>query len=140
MKPDIWGPMAWSLLHSITLEYPETPSQLEKDNMRQFINSFGKVLPCDKCKINFINHLEELPLTDIVLASRTNFIKWMIDVHNSVNRMNNKKELSYHEALKNMLIISNGTNNYGDNKNLVIIMLVTIIIIMVCVVSYRYFS
>ena len=26
MEPNIWGPGAWTFLHSITFQYPENPS------------------------------------------------------------------------------------------------------------------
>lgn len=106
MKPEIWGPATWTLLHSITLEYPESPTTEDKENIKNFINCFGKVLPCEKCRINFKSHIEEIPLNDDVLNSRKNLIKWMIDVHNSVNKMNGKKELTYHDALKNILVLT----------------------------------
>lgn len=139
MRPDIWGPMTWTLLHSITLEYPDTPTEENKTNIKNFISSFGKVLPCEKCRINFDSHLIDLPLTDTVLSSKKNFIKWMIDVHNSVNKMNGKKELSYHEALKIILTPYSTNNGNNNSKNIIIIVLTIVIVILIVILLYRTF-
>ena len=46
MDPNIWGPHAWMFLHSITLTYPEKPTNLDKTNFEMFFNSLQPVLPC----------------------------------------------------------------------------------------------
>ena len=45
-------------------------------------------------------HLVEEPLTDHVLASRTELVRWLVRVHNRVNRALGKPELTYKQALK----------------------------------------
>ena len=126
MKPEIWGYHAWIFLHSITLEYPDNPTIEDKKNMINFINSLQYVLPCLKCRINFQSHLKKYPLNENILSSKKNLVKWLIDIHNSVNKLNDKKELSYEEALRNIL------NHYEKNniKNMIIIYVILIIIIM----------
>lgn len=126
MKPDVWGPHAWIFLHSITLEYPDNPTSEDKVNIVNFINSLGPVLPCQKCRINFKSHIEKYPLTEEVLKSKTNLVKWMIDIHNCVNEMNNKCKLSYEESLKEILKLYN-----CNNKNLIIISIMTVLVIIV---------
>lgn len=103
MKPDIWGPAGWFLLHTLTLDYPINPTDIDKINMYNFFMSFQKVIPCDKCKINFADHLKKYPLSNTVLSSRNNLVKWLIDIHNEVNVMNGKKKLSYEEAIRDIL-------------------------------------
>ena len=126
MKPDVWGPHAWIFLHSITLEYPDNPTDEDKVNIVNFINSLSLVLPCQKCRINFGLHLEKYPLTNKVLESKTNLVKWMIDIHNCVNVTNNKKELSYEDSLKEILKLYN-----SDNKNLIIILAIILFVLVV---------
>lgn len=129
MKPDIWGPHAWIFLHSITLEYPDNPSDNDKINMTTFIKAVGDVLPCQKCRVNFKNHINEFPLTDTILDSKKNLVKWLIDIHNSVNKMNNKESISYENALRNIL------NPYDDTtKNWLIIYIFIIIILITTIV------
>jgi len=38
MRADIWGPHAWIFLHSISLEYPDNPTNIDKNNMKNFID------------------------------------------------------------------------------------------------------
>ena len=125
MKPEVWGPHAWIFLHSITLEYPDQPTIDEKKNMATFINSLGLILPCQKCRINFNYHLQQYPLNDTVLQNKTNLVKWMIDIHNCVNEMTNKRKLSYENGLQEILKL------YNENNNKLIITIAIIFIIVI---------
>lgn len=129
MRPDIWGPSAWIFLHSITLNYPENPTDIEKQNMKDFINSMGKVLPCDKCKNNFISHMQKNKLTNEILSSKKQFIKWMIDLHNLVNEINNKQKMTYEEALSDILIKTNGNNSYSVIPCYILTLLMIILLV-----------
>ena len=127
MRPDIWGPHAWIFLHSISLEYPDYPTDNDKNNMKNFINSLGNVLPCKKCITNFKLHAKTLD--DHVLSSKKNLIKWFIDVHNAVNKFNNKQELTYDNALKNILML------YNKNNSNILIGYIIVVIIIIFLIS-----
>lgn len=127
MKPEIWGPHAWFLLHSISLEYPENPTIEDKNNMKGFIIYFGKVIPCEKCRVNFSKHLAMYPLTDNTLASKENLIKWFIDIHNSVNETTNKKVLTYDECIEQF----NGMyEQRSTHTNILLLVIILIILIL----------
>src|SRR5438105_4301423 len=100
MKPDAWGRYGWGFLHAITLNYPEQPTPEDKANHYQFMQDVQKVLPCNNCSGNMVEHLKKLPLTDEILSNRQSFIMWMIDLHNLVNYHTGKKVLSHAEALE----------------------------------------
>ena len=53
MDPKIWGPGAWLFLHSVTLNYPNSPTQIDKKIYSDFFNLVGKVLPCSACKNHY---------------------------------------------------------------------------------------
>ena len=36
MDPKIWGPSTWLFLHTITLNYPNNPTQQDIDNYKKF--------------------------------------------------------------------------------------------------------
>lgn len=131
MKPDVWGPHAWIFLHSITLEYPEYPTYEDKQNMRNFINALKHILPCQKCKINFGDHLQKYPLTDNILNSKSSLIKWLIDIHNSVNKLTHKKELTYEEALAQLLKLYDDKPNYNIMYVGMIILLFTFCVFLI---------
>ena len=135
MRPEIWGPHAWMFLHSITLEYPENPTSEDKQNILNFINSLGNVLPCEKCKNNFKKHLDKIPLNEKVLSSKQGLVKWLIDIHNCVNNIKQCKELSYEEALEELLNMHDTTKN-----NSMIWVYVFILILFILIIMYIYFN
>lgn len=138
MKPEIWGPHAWFLLHSISLEYPENPTIADKNNMRTFIYSLSNVLPCEKCRVNFQNHLKTKPLSDENLSSRTMFVKWMIDIHNDINKLNNKPEWSYEQCVENFdnkFELGNSTNNINKINNNILYLCILLILIILLIYS-----
>jgi len=108
--PDQWGVHGWKFIHHIALGYPNTPSDNDKNNYKNFFNLLGNVLPCGLCSNHYNEHLLIYPLTDEVLSNKMNLINWTIDMHNEVNKQNGKKIYSYDEAL--VLI----KNNYEDNN------------------------
>lgn len=128
MKPNIWGPNAWNFFHNITLEYPNVPSDKDKEAMYNFFNNVGLVLPCDKCKINYYKHLKIFPLTDDILESKQRLVYWVIDLHNIVNKSTNKKTLTYKEALKE--INKNNNKQNKSNNNIIVILIILILILL----------
>lgn len=129
MRPDIWGPPAWTLLHAITLDYPNNPTNEDKQNMLNFIISLGKVLPCAKCRLNFRDHLLKYPLDNEALSSKNNLVNWMIDIHNCVNESKNQNKLTYEEGLSKIL---EPYNNISESRiNYMYIALVFLFIILV---------
>ena len=101
IAPEIWGPHFWNVINSIALSYPDKPNIQDQNNVASFLNSLQKVLPCEKCRNHFSENLQKYPLTQ-ALNSRDNFINWVIDVHNSVNKTNGKRVLSYQEGINAM--------------------------------------
>jgi hypothetical protein len=98
IKPDIWGPHLWRFLHYLSLSYPENPTDEEKEIMLNFLESLQEILPCEKCRYNFNKHLDNLDMK--VLDNNINFIKWMFNIHNEVNRDTGKPILSYDDFIK----------------------------------------
>jgi hypothetical protein len=99
IAPEYWGRCAWIFLHSITMAYPDNPTDSDKLNYKNFFNSMKHVLPCHKCRINYSKHLISFPLTDRILSSRERLIDWIILIRNQTNRMNNKSLLTYDDVV-----------------------------------------
>jgi len=91
MMTSVWGPAAWMVLHTVSFNYPVNPTPEDRKNYRNFILSFGKVLPCGKCRENFKHTLERMPVTDAVLASRDCISRYVYRLHNDVNARLQKK-------------------------------------------------
>lgn len=112
ITPDIWGPYAWKFIHMVALAYPSKPTEEDKLNYYTFFISISNILPCHLCSDHYKNNLLKHQLTDNVLSSRENLVKWTIDMHNEVNISNNKNVYDYDYAID--LI----KNNYNEKISL----------------------
>ena len=110
MDTKIWGPCMWKTLHLITFTYPEKPSYAEKKYYYDFFNNLRYVIPCINCRKNYINHLNEIPL-DPHLDSKDLLIKWLIDIHNLVNKDLNKPQKKYKDVISHYSKLIYGKKN-----------------------------
>ena len=124
---NIWGPPAWTFLHTVTYNYPENPTDDDKRNFYNFFMSLQHVLPCNKCKAHYQQNIQKYDLSES-LDSRENLVKWLIDLHNDVNRDNGKPVWSYSEVYNKYREMYNQTNIYNNIIIFVIIFIVFILI------------
>jgi hypothetical protein len=94
-----WGKPFWNVMHSVTFTYPEKPTQEDKDRIKAFFAVMPFFLPCSICGAHFVKEQLDMPLTEEVLASMDSLSRWLVDLHNSVNRRLKKPELAY-ETIK----------------------------------------
>lgn len=100
ITPETWGPHGWKFIHYVTLGYPDNPTNAQKEKYKAFLILLKDVLPCNLCASHYGENLIKEPITDNVLSSRENLIKWGINIHNVVNEMKNKPIIQYYDALK----------------------------------------
>ena len=99
MLTTIWGPGIWHYLHTMSFNYPVSPSVEDKRHYRDFVLELKYVLPCGKCRKNLIKTLKKHPLNISEMKSRETFSKYIYDLHEHVNKMLNKKSgLSYDDV------------------------------------------
>jgi FAD-linked sulfhydryl oxidase len=96
-KPSVWGPPAWTFLHSVTMTYPEHPTAEDAENMEKFLDSVGPILPCKLCRSKYHDYLAQHRPD---LRDRDHLVRWMIRLHNSINTRLKKPRLSMAEALR----------------------------------------
>lgn len=84
--PDVdeLGRSAWTLLHTITANYPMTPTSQQQQDARSFISSFSRLYPCWVCAEDFQTWLRQDRNAPKV-SSREEFGRWMCEAHNAVN-------------------------------------------------------
>jgi hypothetical protein len=99
ITPNEWGVHGWKFIHHIAWGYPRRPTEIDKENYKNFFIMLGNVLPCIGCNYHYKEHLLLYPLTDEVFESYITLMKWTIDMHNEVNKFYNKKIYSYEEAI-----------------------------------------
>lgn len=127
MEPNIWGPPAWLFLHSITFNYPHSPSSNDKQNYNTFFHALKNVIPCPTCRKHYSDNLKKIPIR---LNTRDDLIRWLIDIHNSVNKSTNKPILSYEEVYDKYDQLYNKKEElFGDNKIKICIGIIVLLII-----------
>ena len=98
MRPLLWGPHLWYILHIISFEYPEKPTEYDKRIYHDFYTSLKDVIPCPECKKHYRDHITQYPLTPH-LDTRDALIKWVIQVHNFVNASLGKQVLTIQQVM-----------------------------------------
>ena len=95
-----WGPAAWTFMHTVSFVYPEYPNQEDKDRMHKFMHALAAMLPCIRCRRDWTHYLSQnlASSSSTYLQSRENFVRFVIDGHNHVNRRLSKRVYSYEEV------------------------------------------
>lgn len=91
MMTKIWGPIAWTFLHTISFNYPVNPTEEDKKNYMNYVLNLQYVLPCKYCRINLTNNLKKKPLLMCNMENRETFSRYIYELHETVNKMLNKK-------------------------------------------------
>lgn len=100
----LWGPLGWMTLHSVSINYPDSPSEIEKQICRRFLEMFSETISCHICKTHFIRMLQTYKVTHPeYLNSKQDFFLFTVRAHNTVNKRLDKPTVkSVAEALKTL--------------------------------------
>jgi hypothetical protein len=133
-------------MHYITIGYPEKPNEDTQRSVYNFFNSLKYLLPCEKCRYNFSNHLMKHPLTNDIVSSRDKLINWLTDIHNDVNISTGKPTITRDQMIESYTSTTGGTQFLSsfanaicsiDGRVLIIIITVVLIIIMILILRYN---
>lgn len=86
---DELGQATWKFLHTMSVSYPERPSQQEQNDMTEFLRLFAKVYPCEPCAEDFQKDMATHPPT---VHSGEALATWLCHAHNRVNEKLDKKQ------------------------------------------------
>jgi hypothetical protein len=95
----IWGPHYWFVLLTIAICYPIHPNDVTKKKYYELIHNFPLFMPDSKMGNRFSDLLDKYPIAPY-LDSRDSFIKWVHFIHNRINVLLKKDEISLSQALK----------------------------------------
>lgn len=96
MLTTVWGPGMWHYLHTMSFNYPNTPSMTDKKHYKDFILSLQHNLPCRHCRENLKRNFRAHPLRACAMKNRNTFSRYVYKLHEVVNKMLGKKSgLSY---------------------------------------------
>ena len=97
IESNIWGPYVWYFMHCITFEQPHTNSPIIPKTLKK-LNSFflyiNKLLPCPYCQKHYNQTLIKYP-PSIYFTSGIGCSKWVVKIHNLVNKGLEKKIVPY---------------------------------------------
>jgi len=138
IDPRIWGKHFWFMMYSIALVYPHNPTREDKKNTKHFYSSLGPILPCEKCRRNFNDHIKHYPITDTVFANRSNLVTWVININNEVNKSTGGKIVTYNDIIKEYSIKLNPNNISKPKKYSHIYIIIVILVIGTYILYYRF--
>lgn len=95
---DVWGPAAWTFLHSASLAYPRIAGPEVRRHMDALLESLRHTLPCADCRAEWTALLArergrrrggDLPTEGARALQR-----FLVDAHNNVNRRLGKPQFT----------------------------------------------
>jgi len=131
IDPAVWGRNLWRSLHSITYAYPNNPTNNIKQSTFSLFSTLGDLLPCEKCRLNYSQHLKKNPLTDKTLQSRENLMNWLIDIHNEINESLGKEKISPDRARQ---LIEEQNQTSQDTTQLTKLLTIFVIIVFIIII------
>ena len=95
--PEVWGSHYWFFLHTVAHSYPLTPNAITKRKYYDLIQNLPLFIPQAEIGNKFSELLNKYPVTPY-LDSRESFVRWMHFIHNKINLIIGKEEISLMEA------------------------------------------
>jgi hypothetical protein len=96
--PTVWGPHYWFFLHTIAHSYPETPNEVTKRKYYDTIQNMPLFIPDSDIGDRFSQLLDKYPVSPY-LGSRESFVRWVHFIHNKINVLLGKDEMSLLESV-----------------------------------------
>ena len=84
---------------TISLNYPLYPNEISKKKYYDLIQNIPLLIPVKDISNSFSKLLDDFPVTPY-LDSRESFIKWVHFIHNKMNILSDKPEVTLEEALE----------------------------------------
>jgi len=82
-----WGPLGWMTLHSISLNYPDTPSVEDKQILIRFMDNFTESITCQYCQSHFKTIFQTYKgLFPLWNSSKYDLFVFIARAHNTVNK------------------------------------------------------
>lgn len=96
--PDVWGHHYWFFLHTVAHSYPLTPNAVSKRKYYDLIHNMPLYIPSAEIGDRFGELLNKYPVSPY-LDSRESFVRWTHFIHNKVNAILGKEEISLMVAI-----------------------------------------
>ena len=87
----------WNILHIMTYMYPDNPTLFSQKRITRFFNNFGMMIQCEECRKHYNIYISNNSILNVT-NNKNSYIKWLIDLHNNVNKRLNKPIMFYKRA------------------------------------------
>jgi Erv1 / Alr family len=89
----VWGPHYWFFLHTVAESYPTSPNDITKRKYYDLITNMPLFIPDSDIGDKFSRLLDKYPVTPY-LDNRDSFVRWVHFMHNKINVILGKAEIS----------------------------------------------
>lgn len=92
----------WYNLHYFSLNYyPTNPTIQDKEQIRNLIKVMSTTgIQCPRCKAHFNQYIRTHPIETEALPSRSKLFEYFVNLHNDVNKRNNKTIFTNTKAIE----------------------------------------
>jgi hypothetical protein len=113
----VWGPSFWFFIHTIAMNYPDRANDVVRRKYYDLIQNMPIFIPNVEMGNRFSRLLDKYPVTPY-LDKRESFIRWTIFIHNKINIILGKSEMTLEEAIEtyNRAYLPAKLDVYGDTK------------------------
>lgn len=87
------GRATWLLIHRLCENFPISPTDAQKQSVKELLINLADNYPCGECRIDFQRNTHNLPPE--CLASRDALIRWAFHFHNEINTKLGKRKYSF---------------------------------------------
>jgi len=94
----VWGPHYWFFLHTLAKTYPEIPSPTVKRKYYDLLHNMSMFIPDPEMSKKWIEYLDLYPVTPY-LKTKESLQRWVVFIHNKVNRTLDKEHISFEKAM-----------------------------------------
>jgi len=94
-----WGPHYWFFLHTVAESYPMHPNDITKRKYYDLIHNMPLFIPDSDIGDKFSRMIDKYPVSPY-LDNRDSFVRWVHFIHNKINIMLGKEELSLPMSLE----------------------------------------
>ena len=89
----------WSILHDLSFLYLDSPDKEVVNIMISLLKDELLTIRCPVCRKHYVSYIKDVNFNEIC-SCKLNLIKWLIDLHNDINKKLDKPILSYEEVFK----------------------------------------
>lgn len=139
LNPTIWGPHYWFFLHTIAITYPKYPNSITKKKYYELIQNFPLFIPTEEISNKFEKMLNEYPISPY-LDNRETLVRWTHFIHNKINEMMEKQQITFQDFLIDYYNKYKSTNEklFESYKLREKLMYIIIVLLVVSIIYYLY--